>query len=94
MNNNRTEFLNRIYQAVPFNKEMFFKPQELLKMVVNCLRENKVFMSDIKEINVIEGALFLNDIRVGIICDFEPKKTNYIECNYWENKILKAQEIY
>lgn len=93
MVNNRKEFLNKIYHEVPINKTMSYQPKELLKVVTNYLRQNKLFMGDIKEIKVTNGVLYFNNKIVDRICE-KDVKTYDEESYYWEGKILEHAEVY
>lgn len=90
---NRKEFLNKIYNEIPDNKIAVCKPAELAKIVTTYLRENKLFMSNIKEIKVNNGVLYLDSQIVDRICEKDTKIWSE-EAHYWEGRILKDQELY
>lgn len=91
MVNNRTEFLNKVYHEIPIDKIAIYQPKELLRIIITYLREHNLFMTNIKEIKVVDGVLYFDNLIVKRICEKDTKiydKNAYL----WEGKILNRQE--
>lgn len=94
MKNKKLEFINKIYQKIPIDKVSICKPIELAQIVFPYLYKNHLFMGNIKEIDVVNGVLYLNNSEVARICEKDIKKPFNAEGYYLEGRILAQQEIY
>ena len=90
------QILPKITWSLHWN-DIYYKPIELHKMIIDFCKENKVRPNQLK-CNVDHyGRLYINDIYIDHICTMDKtyKKIGYDEqTDYWENKILARQEKY
>lgn len=90
------QILNKITWSLHWD-DMYYKPIELHKMIIDFCRQHKVRPNQLKCDVDHYGRLFINDIYIDhiVVMDEEYKKIGYIaEANYWEGRILARQERY